>query len=66
MFTSINPLWAAVAGLLVLGQTLGVWEWTGIGLIVISNVVVSVRSRVRRPVVVSSSASPTICAPLID
>lgn len=52
MFTSINPLWAALAGLLVLHQPLGGWEWAGIGLIVLSNVVVSIRSRSPRPVVV--------------
>ena len=41
MFTSINPIWAALAGWLMLGQLLDVREWLGIGLIVISNVVVS-------------------------
>lgn len=48
MFTSINPLWAAIAGLVVLGQSLDVWEWAGIGLIVVSNVVVSIRARTPR------------------
>lgn len=53
MFTSVNPLWAAVAGFVVLGQALGVWDWIGIGLIVASNVVVSIRSRSRRVLVVA-------------
>lgn len=44
--------WAALAGLLVLNQRLGAWEWAGIGLIVVSNVVVSVRSQSPRPLVV--------------
>ncbi|MCT7657377.1 EamA family transporter [Mycobacterium sp. CPCC 205710] len=40
-FTSVNPIWAALAGWLVLHQALGVNEWVGIGLIVVSNVLVS-------------------------
>ncbi|TXI60829.1 MAG: EamA family transporter [Mycolicibacterium mageritense] len=40
-FTSVNPIWAALAGWLMLGQPLDVHEWAGIGLIVISNSVVS-------------------------
>jgi inner membrane transporter RhtA len=40
-FTSINPVWAALAGWLVLHQALDLNEWIGIGLIVTSNVVVS-------------------------
>jgi inner membrane transporter RhtA len=42
-FTSINPVWAALAGWLVLHQALDLNEWIGIGLIVISNVVISAR-----------------------
>jgi len=42
-FTSINPVWAALAGWLLLGQALAMNEWLGIGLIVLSNVVVSSR-----------------------
>lgn len=53
MFTSINPLWAAIAGLVVLGQVLGPWEWAGIGLIVTSNVVVSLRMRSPRALAVT-------------
>ncbi|GAA4694007.1 EamA family transporter [Promicromonospora umidemergens] len=42
-FTSINPVWAALAGWLLLHQSLDLHEWTGIGLIVLSNVIVSAR-----------------------
>ena len=42
-FTSINPVWAALVGWLVLHQALDVGEWLGIGLIVISNAAVSLR-----------------------
>jgi inner membrane transporter RhtA len=41
--TSINPVWAALAGWLLLDQALDLHEWLGIGLIVISNVAVSAR-----------------------
>ncbi|GAA4428645.1 EamA family transporter [Georgenia halophila] len=47
-FTSINPVCAALAGLLILDEVLDVNEWVGIGLIVASNVVVSARG-LRRP-----------------
>ncbi|WOF22653.1 EamA family transporter [Microbacterium betulae] len=40
-FMSINPVWAATAGWLVLGQALAVNEWIGMGLVVIANVVVT-------------------------
>ncbi|MFF1946305.1 DMT family transporter [Rhodococcus qingshengii] len=43
IFTSINPVWAAIAGWLILHQTLDINEWTGIGLIVLSNSAVSAR-----------------------
>ena len=42
-FTSINPVWAALSGWVLLGQALHANEWFGIGLIVISNFVVSTR-----------------------
>jgi inner membrane transporter RhtA len=42
-FTSINPVWAALAGWLLLHQALDLNEWIGIGPIVVSNVVVSAR-----------------------
>ncbi|MBO0677485.1 EamA family transporter [Mycolicibacterium sp. S2-37] len=43
-FASVNPVWAALAGWLLLGQTLDVHEWLGIGFIVVSNAVVSAQS----------------------
>jgi inner membrane transporter RhtA len=43
-FTSTNPVWAALAGWLLLHQALDLNEWIGIGLIVTSNVVVSARA----------------------
>jgi inner membrane transporter RhtA len=42
-FTSINPVWAALAGWVLLHQALDLNEWIGMGLIVISNAVVSAR-----------------------
>ncbi len=42
-FTSINPVWAALAGLILLRQQLAANEWVGIGIIVASNLVVSIR-----------------------
>jgi inner membrane transporter RhtA len=41
--TSVNPVWAALAGWFLLHQALAVNEWLGIGLIVVSNVLVSAR-----------------------
>lgn len=43
VFTSINPVWAALAGWLLLRQELAVHEWVGIAVIVASNVLVSAR-----------------------
>lgn len=48
VFTSINPVWAGLAGWVVLGQALEASEWVGIGLIVASNTAVSARGRARR------------------
>jgi len=42
-FASLNPVWAAVLGWLVLRQSLDVHEWVGIAIIVASNAVVSAR-----------------------
>ena len=47
-FTSINPVWAALSGWLLLHQALGIHEWIGIGLIVVSNVAVSARGLATR------------------
>jgi inner membrane transporter RhtA len=46
-FTSINPVWAALSGWLLLHQALDFNEWIGIGLIVLSNVAVSARGLAR-------------------
>lgn len=40
-FTSINPVWAALAGWVVLGQMLELNEWIGVAVIATSNLVVS-------------------------
>lgn len=40
-FMSINPVWAAAAGWIILGQSLDARELAGIGVIVLSNVLVS-------------------------
>lgn len=42
-FMSVNPLLAALAGWVVLGQVLAINEWVGIGLIVAGNAVASTR-----------------------
>lgn len=40
---SVNPFWAVMAGLVILGQALTLNEWVGIALIVTANVLVSAR-----------------------
>jgi inner membrane transporter RhtA len=40
-FASANPVFAAIAGIVLLGQVLTVGEWIGIGFIVTSNVIVT-------------------------
>jgi inner membrane transporter RhtA len=40
-FMSINPVWAAAMGWVILGQALSIQELIGIGIIVLSNVVAS-------------------------
>ncbi|WP_392507160.1 DMT family transporter [Naumannella halotolerans] len=48
--TSVNPVLAALAGLLILGQTLSGREWLGIAIVVVCNIVVTARQfRQRRP-----------------
>lgn len=37
VFMSVNPVWAAVAGLIVLGQVLAAHEWIGILIVVLAN-----------------------------
>lgn len=41
VLTSVNPVWAALAGWVLLGQGLHAAEWTGIALIVASNVLIT-------------------------
>lgn len=48
IFTSFNPVWAAVAGMLVLQQFLGLHEWLGIALISGTNIAVITLTRNRR------------------
>lgn len=48
IFTSLNPVWAALAGWLVLHQVLQVNEWIGIIFIIASSATVSARAT-RRP-----------------
>lgn len=48
-FTSINPVWAALAGWVMLGQALAPNEWWGIGLITVSSVLVSLPTGDRTP-----------------
>lgn len=47
--TSVNPVWAALAGWALLGQTLSVQAWSGLGLIVLANAVVSLHGVRLRP-----------------
>lgn len=42
-FTSINPVWAALVGWVMLHQALDLHEWVGIALIVLGNVLVTLR-----------------------
>lgn len=44
IFTSLNPAWAAVAGWVVLGQTLETHEWSGMALVITASMTVSLRS----------------------
>lgn len=44
MLTSLHPVWAAFAGMVILGQLLSGLEWLGIGLVVLSNAVVALSS----------------------
>ncbi|MFF0199870.1 DMT family transporter [Streptomyces sp. NPDC005017] len=46
LFMSVNPVLAALVGLLVLGQRLGFAEWVGIGAVVVAN---GVSAATRRP-----------------
>lgn len=41
--SSVHPVWAALAGWLILGQVMDLHEWGGLGLIVLANLVVTAR-----------------------
>jgi inner membrane transporter RhtA len=56
-FTSVNPVLAALAGWVVLSQTLHRHEWAGIALIVTSNVIVSMRGLTRSTASLTCSGS---------
>lgn len=43
--TSVSPVWATLAGWVMLGQVLSLHEWVGIGLIVVSNVIITFPAR---------------------
>lgn len=47
-FTSLNPVWAALTGWVILAQSLDLNEWIGIGIIVTSNLAVTAASFRRR------------------
>ena len=49
VFMSIHPVWAALVGLVLLGQTPAVNEWIGIAIIVATNAI-AVAGRVRSTV----------------
>ncbi|GID17102.1 membrane protein [Paractinoplanes abujensis] len=49
LFMSIHPVLAAVAGLLLLGQVLGVEQWTGIAFVVLANAVAATQRRSAPP-----------------
>ena len=46
VFMSVNPVFAALAGLVILGQHLAIHEWVGIAIVVVANVITTLqRSR---------------------
>lgn len=47
VFMSVNPVWAALAGLVVLGQTLDPLEWLGIAIVGVANAIAAGGSGVR-------------------
>lgn len=49
VFMSVHPVWAALTGIVVLGQLLAVNEWIGMGVVVLANAVAVVTARPRRP-----------------
>jgi len=43
VFMSVNPVFAALAGLLILGQHLAIHEWIGVAIVVAANVTTTLR-----------------------
>jgi inner membrane transporter RhtA len=63
VFMSVHPVLAALVGTVLLGQVLGLHEWTGVAVVVFANAVAVATSR---GVVVPSSADepvPPVAAP---
>jgi inner membrane transporter RhtA len=48
VFMSVNPVLAALAGMLLLGQDLALHEWLGIAIVVTANVLATLRHRQAR------------------
>ncbi|MPZ73466.1 MAG: hypothetical protein GEU74_09580 [Nitriliruptorales bacterium] len=48
LFLSVHPVWAALAGLVLLGQVLVLHEWIGIGMVVLANAVAVAAARPAR------------------
>ncbi|WP_083283044.1 DMT family transporter [Humibacillus sp. DSM 29435] len=59
-FTGINPVWAALAGWLLLQQTLHLNEWCGMALIVVSNILVTAGHRTSRPHISALATSSAV------
>jgi inner membrane transporter RhtA len=61
---SVHPVWAALAGLVVLGQVLALHEWVGIAIVVLANVVAARGDRPSRPAVAPPGAVEPVGAPV--
>ena len=49
VFMSVNPVLAALAGIVVLNQVLNLREWAGIGIVILANTVATIAAGRRRP-----------------
>jgi inner membrane transporter RhtA len=58
VFMSVNPVFAALTGLAVLGQRLGLADWLSIGAIVTVNAICAGRSRPQPAAATPAAASP--------
>jgi inner membrane transporter RhtA len=58
VFMSVNPVFAALTGLAVLGQRLGLADWLSIGAIVTVNAICAGRSRTQPAAATPAAASP--------